>query len=94
MLYNNVKELQHWDILNFDKTFCQVLFKLISEHTWNISNPAMSSIPMNEAPCFLDLSRDLLILPTNHLNILSYKLLLIASTANSTCGRKHLLQLL
>ena len=40
-------------------------------HTWKISNPAMSRIPMNEAPCLFVRSNDLLIRWTIHLNIRS-----------------------
>lgn len=36
--------------------------------TLKISNPAISKIPMNEAPCLFVLSSDLLILVTSHLN--------------------------
>ena len=39
--------------------------------TLKISNPAISRIPMKEAPWRLVLSKDLLILTTNHLNMRS-----------------------
>jgi len=42
-----------------------------SMHTLKISKPAISKIPMKDAPCLFVLSRERLILVTNHLNILS-----------------------
>ena len=53
--------------------------------TKNISNPAMSRIPMKEAPWRLVRSSDLLTRATIHLKSFSYTALLMASTAYSTC---------
>lgn len=56
----------------------------IKQYTWNISKPAISRIPMKDAPCRLVRSRDLLMRWTIHLNMRSYTDLLIASTEYST----------
>lgn len=57
------------------------------EQTWKISNPAISRIPMKEAPCLCLRSRALLILCTSHLNRRSYVAFASASTAKSACRR-------
>lgn len=56
---------------------------LHNKPTWKISNPAISRMPMNEAPCLCLRSRALLILWTSHLNRRSYVALAKASTAKS-----------
>lgn len=55
------------------------------EQTWKISKPAISRIPMKEAPCLCLRSRALLILWTSHRNRRSYVALASASTAKSAC---------
>jgi len=59
------------------------------QNTWNISKPAMSRMPINEAPWRLLRSRERLTRWTIHLNMRSYMDLLIASTAYSTWCRTH-----
>lgn len=53
--------------------------------TLKISNPAMSKMPINRAPCLMDRSIDLFTLATIHLNNLSYKALERACAEYSTC---------
>lgn len=63
----------------------------LHEQTWKISNPAISRMPMNEAPCLCLRSRALLILWTSHLNRRSYVAFAKASTAKSAWRKKDTL---
>ena len=57
--------------------------------TWKISKPAMSRMPMKEAPCLCLRSRALFIRWTSHLNRRSYVALARASTAKSAWRQRR-----
>lgn len=68
---------------------CEDISLSTHKHTWKISNPAISRIPMKEAPCLCLRSRALLTLCTSHLNKRSYVAFPKASTAKSACKKKY-----